>query len=145
MATPATALSEVVSKIYTDFPTWTRFTSSAYLTELDDVTVGATRYQLRFQLQSPGVQSSVDYQTLAIEVFVHHHLANYVGEENYTRITMLGDQATLLDAEWWRSIDSVFDLDQFNGVNQIELSQDVSRVGNVVSWGVLAVVLVVPD
>ncbi len=145
MSTPQDVINDLKFAIAAALPGWAGQFTSAYDNTLGALADGETRYQLQFQMQAPFAQSNVKYQVMAIEVHPSHFLSNFVVEELYTRDVMVDDQIILLDAGLWRDLDSVYDIStQGDNRPEVELTTDVTRVGNVITYGVLAVVLVVP-
>lgn len=144
MSTPAEVITELRAKIIAETSA-TAGLSSGYLTDIDNLAAGATKYGLKWQLQAPQIDSSVTYQILAIEVTMNHHLADFTDENAYTFGAMLTDQQVLIDSVFWREMNTIHDLTFVGGINQIDLSEDVEREGDIMSYSVLAVVSVVPS
>jgi len=117
--------------------------ASDYRDDLDAITVGQTRYQLRHQYQQD-IEGNVIYQAAAIEIKFYHALDNLQSESAYTEDAsssgMHAQMTALLSRRWWT--------DNVPGIREIEdgpdVQDDVTREGNVVSWSVLIAFLLTP-
>jgi len=109
-----------------------------YRDDLDVITAGSTKHQLRAQPEAPLYQNiSETYETGSVEVEIHHNLADPTDPQAYTDANLLTHGSSLVDPDWWRAISGVRSVEGFDGAG-IAFSIDVRREGNIISWGVQA-------
>ena len=109
---------------------------------MDNVTVGQTGYQFRWQMERQENQSDVVRNVMAFEIVVRHHLADPFLPLDYLEAVMPTEQVTLLDPNWWRDMATVWDVLNEGGTFRVETDQDVGRVGDLISWSVSTIVIV---
>ena len=97
-------------------------------TNLEGLTAGATKYQLRVDhLTELEHGSNVAWQAATVNVAVHHQLSG--AERTYTEGAMLIDQESLMSAAYWRAITGVYEVEEGP-----TLQDEAERTGNTVSY-----------
>ena len=134
MATLATVIAALVTKVDAIGPTTARMTISQHRDDLEQVPAGATRYQVRGQYESDdGRNSAAPKKGVSFLVEFHHHIDLVAGDTELTHVDgdMVTIQAAMMAVAWWKTISGVFEVR-----SGPDLAIDLRRAGNVLSYGV---------
>ena len=118
-------LADLVAEMETDIDAIAGGTRSRMSQDYGDQTkeftaLDTTRYQIQAtHLGISNETSEASRTVVQVEVFVHHALASYAGEQAYRDGQMSTDQLAMLQESFWNSMASVYDvLDGFPAVNE---------------------------
>lgn len=135
MATLQTIIDNTRTKLSSEFG-WSTANqlSSDLRDDLDDILAGITKYQLRQQHEQAGgfPDSNAEIDAGSMVIVAYHRLADATDERAYTEGNMHTEQLALMSKSWWKA-----NVAGARSWNRPDLSIDVDRQGNVISWGVL--------
>jgi hypothetical protein len=105
------------------------------------ITPGAARWQLRMARQRDYHRATVQYPRVEVTILIHHYVTNYANEEEFLHQTMYAVGTSLLDPAIWGAEANVFGLEPDV---ETEIGEG-SREGNVITFEVVAMVLMDPE
>lgn len=134
MATAAQLLTAMAGVITTQVPGATRL-GSDYRVDLEDIALGATRFQLAMGPAGEFRTSNDNYVVMAGRISVYHRLADPDDERAYTEGAMQTTLDALAARSTWQGLSEVDRVDT-------DPAYEVERVVNVIATNItLAVVL----
>lgn len=134
MATPAEVIAAVAAKV--EALTGATRLASDLRNDFEQIALGASRYQLVGIVGGFVPSSATPRVQVAMRLTVARRLGAGEAERTYTMGAMLTNLSQLLTPDWWRTVTGVHDVVVAPAMD----SDDLVRVGNVISYQVDAVV-----